>query len=158
MTKTRAVFNLCLSTFLILGGLTAINAATLFSRVDSKIFKPTSRGIASIPELNEVKKISQPQAPVIAIDCTKKSNLQKTKTLAANARFYLKNCSKAERITNLSNQSQGDVFLVGKKMWTSDYMSLKPGKNVIQIPTDSTTQNIEITREVADLKSESSNL
>lgn len=146
-SESKAYLRLVFGTFAVLIAVAALNILIIINSLGTNIFKPIQRNIAAVAAIPEVKP-KKIMAPVIEINCRNKKALDSVTTLAPNARFTFKNCKNVGRLINKSNKNQGDIFPLKKNQWTSDYVALSPGKNLITAPLGKETKTIEITRKV----------
>lgn len=152
MSETKAFLRLVFGTLMVLGLLTAANVLMIMNSLGTDVFKPFQRNIAAV-STTPIVLAEKIRSPIIEINCQKKLDILRVKTKASSARIYFKNCDSIGRIVNESNNNQGDLFPLEKNLWTSDYIFLKEGKNMIKAPLGKETQSIEIVREVSKQKS-----
>lgn len=145
-SEVRSFWKAVISTFVALTALTGVNIFIIMGQTDAAAFKPSQRNVASVDSAKE-KVDPLKVAPIIEIDCTQKREEIKLNTRASSARLFFKNCEKLGSVLNQSNKSQGHFFLLKKDHWTSDYLSLKEGKNQLVASLADGDQVIEITRE-----------
>lgn len=145
--KRRAFWRITFWTFSFLAILTGLNALFIVNSLGRGLFKPLTRTVASVP--TEVQaKIEMPVPPLIEVNCAKKSPIQLA-TRASSTRLMFKNCKAIERVVNVSNLAKGDIFPLDNKHWTSDFISLKLGENLIKAKIGDHTQIININRETS---------
>lgn len=147
-SETKAFLRLIGTTFWVILGIAFINFLIIMNSLGNDIFKPIQRNIAAVTTVTPIMKKMVIQSPTIEIDCTKKIEVHALNTLANSARVTFINCKKVGRLLNASNDNQGDIFPLKKNSWTSDYISLSPGKNRLSAALGDKIQTIEITREV----------
>ena len=144
-SEKKAFIRLTFWTLTILGVMTCLNALFIINSVGNDVFQPLKRNLASVQEQEEqvAEKIT---SPIIKFDCKSKKSLKKVHTKAKTARFTFVNCKEVEHLTNESNNSQGDLFALKNKQWTSDFILLSPGQNHIKTKAGDRIQVVEINR------------
>lgn len=146
--ETKSFLRLFYSTLWVLAGITALNVLIILNSLGSNVFKPLQRNIASVAPAPVVEEEMVP-ATVVIIDCKMQKLPNAIDTQSNQARFHFLNCDEVGRVINQANKNQGDIFPLGPKEWTTDFIQLSEGSNQMTVPLGGKPQSIEIKREIA---------
>ncbi|MCB0376908.1 MAG: hypothetical protein KDD33_00320 [Bdellovibrionales bacterium] len=150
--EKKAFFRISFWTIILIGFLGASNGLFIVYQMGTGIEIPFQRKLASVEE--EIEPAKEKLAPVVKIDCKQLDVKRHLLTQASTTRFVIENCKKVGSFKNQTNNNQGDIFPMPTGGWTSDFVSLSHGKNILSMDLDGKKHSVEITREKGDNPSE----